>query len=109
MGITSAVPKRQFPKQHQPRNRTKNPTCEGARTRTRIGSWPLPGAVYPTATRGTSMVLYFRSCLVAALGRVMPLFCVAQQASPESAGDQAPVFLSIQAPDSTATYPQSIN
>jgi hypothetical protein len=54
--------------------------------------------------------LRIRSGLVAALCMLTPLFCVAgQAAAPDSAGDQAPLFLSFQVPDSTAIYPESIN
>jgi hypothetical protein len=57
------------------------------------------------------MVSYLRnrSSLVAALCMLTPLFCVAEQATPDSADNQAPHFLSFQVPDSTAIYPQSIN
>jgi len=57
------------------------------------------------------MVPYIRSRFgwVAVLCMLTPLFCAAQQAAPDSAGDQAPVFLSFKAPGSMATFPQSIN
>jgi hypothetical protein len=56
-------------------------------------------------------VTYFRSrpTLLAALCMLIPFSCVAEQAAPESASEQSPVWISFQAPDSTGTYPQSIN
>jgi hypothetical protein len=61
--------------------------------------------------KGTFMVSYLhvRSGLVAALCMLSPLFCVAGQATPDSAAEQAPLFLSFQVPDSTAIFPESIN
>ena len=49
----------------------------------------------------------FRSSLFAVLCIFTPLLCSAGQAAQNSPADQA--FLSFQAPDSTGTYPQSIN
>jgi hypothetical protein len=51
-----------------------------------------------------------RSSLITAFCMLIPLFCVAEQAAPDSADDQAlPFFLSFQVPGTTRTFPQSIN
>ena len=55
----------------------------------------------------TYLLNWFR--LVAAFCLLSPLLCFAEQATPNSAGDQAPFFISFQAPGSTGTFPQSIN